>query len=87
VLRDRDGWEVESPAQLGIVCFRRVPPGVPAEELDRVNDELVAAAVADGYAAPSSTVLDGRTVIRLCTINPRTTFADVETTIERLERL
>jgi glutamate/tyrosine decarboxylase-like PLP-dependent enzyme len=87
VLRGRDGWEVVSPAQLGIVCFRRVPAGVPAAELDRVNDQLVASAVADGYAAPSSTILDGRTVIRLCTINPRTTFADVETTIERLERL
>jgi aromatic-L-amino-acid/L-tryptophan decarboxylase len=87
VLRGRDGWEVVSPAQLGIVCFRRVPAGVAAAELDRVNDQLVAAAVADGYAAPSSTILDGRTVIRLCTINPRTTFADVETTIERLERL
>ena len=87
VLRGRDGWEVVSPAQLGIVCFRRVPAGVPAAELDRVNDELVAAAIADGYAAPSSTILDGRTVIRLCTINPRTTFADVETTIERIERL
>jgi aromatic-L-amino-acid decarboxylase len=87
VLRGRDGWEVVSPAQLGIVCFRRVPAGVAADELNGVNDDLVAAAVADGYAAPSSTVLDGRTVIRLCTINPRTTFADVETTIERLERL
>jgi aromatic-L-amino-acid/L-tryptophan decarboxylase len=87
VLRRRAGWEVVSPAQLGIVCFRRVAAGVGAEDLDRVNDELVRAAVVDGYAAPSSTVLEGRTVIRLCTINPRTTFADVETTIERLERL
>jgi aromatic-L-amino-acid/L-tryptophan decarboxylase len=87
MLRGRDGWEVVSPAKLGIVCFRRVAGGVAAEDLDRVNDELVRAAVADGYAAPSSTVLDGRTAIRLCTINPRTTFADVETTIERLERL
>jgi aromatic-L-amino-acid decarboxylase len=87
VLRRRDGWEVLSPAQLGIVCFRRVAGGVDGEELDRINDELVHAAVADGYAAPSSTILAGRTAIRLCTINPRTTFADVETTIERLERL
>jgi glutamate/tyrosine decarboxylase-like PLP-dependent enzyme len=87
VLRRRDGWEVVSPAQLGIVCFRRVAAGVGAEDLDRMNDELVRAAVADGYAAPSSTVLDGHTAIRLCTINPRTTFADVDATIERLERL
>jgi aromatic-L-amino-acid decarboxylase len=87
VLRARAGWEMVSPAQLGIVCFRRVIDGLAAEELDRVNDELVRAAVADGYAAPSSTVLGGRTAIRLCTINPRTTFADVDATIDRLERL
>jgi aromatic-L-amino-acid/L-tryptophan decarboxylase len=87
VLRERAGWEVVSPAQLAVVCFRRVVGGVGAEGLDRINDELVRAAVADGYAAPSSTVLAGRTAIRLCTINPRTTFADVEATIERLERL
>jgi aromatic-L-amino-acid/L-tryptophan decarboxylase len=87
VLRGRPGWEIVSPAQLAIVCFRRVIDGVRAGDLDRINDELVRAAVADGYAAPSSTVLGGRTAIRLCTINPRTTFADVEATIERLEGL
>ena len=87
VLRSRDGWEVVSPAQLGIICFRRVAGGAGADDIDRLNDELVRRAVVDGYAAPSSTVLDGRTAIRLCTINPRTTFADVETTLERLERL
>ena len=87
VLDARAGWELVSPAQLGIVCFRRVISGADAEELDRLNDELVHAAVADEYAAPSSTVVGGRTAIRLCTINPRTTFADVDSTIERLEQL
>jgi aromatic-L-amino-acid/L-tryptophan decarboxylase len=87
LLRARAGWEVVSPAQLAIICFRRVVAGAGADDLDRINDELVRAAVADGYAAPSSTVLGGRTAIRLCTINPRTTFEDVEATIERLERL
>jgi aromatic-L-amino-acid decarboxylase len=87
VLRARAGWEVVSPAQLGILCFRRVFPGADPAEGDRLNDELVRAAVADGYAAPSSTVLAGRTAMRLCTINPRTTFGDIDSTIERLERL
>jgi aromatic-L-amino-acid/L-tryptophan decarboxylase len=41
--------------------------------------------VRDGFAAPSTTVLDGRVVLRLCTINPRTTHEDVEATIERME--
>ena len=80
VLRARPGWEVVAPASLAIVCFRR------AGADDERTDAMVRAAVADGYAAPSTTVLDGRTVARLCTINPRTTHAEVEATIERLER-
>ena len=44
-------------------------------------------AVADGYAAPSTTELGGHTVARLCTINPRTTEADIRGTLKRLEEL
>ena len=43
--------------------------------------------VADGFAAPSSTVLRGRTVLRLCTINPRTTDEDIDATVERISQL
>ena len=75
-LRARPGWEVVSPAQLGILCFR-------PEEGD--VDAIVARAVTDGYAAPSSTVVDGRVALRLCTINPRTTLAEIEQTILRFE--
>jgi aromatic-L-amino-acid/L-tryptophan decarboxylase len=78
VLRARPGWEVVSPAQLAIVCFRR-------EGADQTA--LAAAMVQDGYAAPSTTELDGRVVLRLCTINPRTTFEEIERTIERMEEL
>ena len=79
-MRDDDRWEVVSPATLGIVCFRRTGA------TDEQTDAMVRAAVADGYAAPSTTVLDGRSVARLCTINPRTTDRDIEQTIERLSR-
>jgi aromatic-L-amino-acid/L-tryptophan decarboxylase len=78
VLRSRPGWEVVSPARLAIVCFRR-------EGADQTR--LAAAMAEDGYAAPSTTQLDGRVVLRLCTINPRTTFAEIERTIERMEEL
>ena len=80
-LRRRGGWEVVSPATLAIVCFKR------SGHDDEQTDALVRAAVADGFAAPSTTVLDGRTVVRLCIINPRTTEADVAQTIDRLEHL
>jgi hypothetical protein len=36
---------------------------------------------------PSTTELDCRVALRLCTINPRTTFEDIERTIERMEAL
>ena len=39
---------------------------------------------ADGYAAVTSTVLGGRTVLRLCTINPRTTTDDLDRTVALL---
>jgi glutamate/tyrosine decarboxylase-like PLP-dependent enzyme len=81
LLRERDGWEIASPARLGIVCFAR------AGHTDEQTDAMVRALVAEGWSAPSTTVLDGRSVARLCTINPRTTEADIRGTIERLERL
>jgi hypothetical protein len=31
-------------------------------------------------------VLRGRTVLRFCTITPRTTFEEIDATIERMER-
>ena len=77
-LRARPGWEVATPAQLAIVCFTR-------EGVDQTR--LAAAMVEDGFAAPSTTEVGGRVVLRLCTMNPRTTFEDVERTIERMEEL
>jgi glutamate/tyrosine decarboxylase-like PLP-dependent enzyme len=74
------GWEIVTPAQLGIVTFAR-------EGGDALNAALVERALADGYAAPSSTVLRGRTVLRLCTINPRTTDAEIDETVARLTAL
>jgi aromatic-L-amino-acid decarboxylase len=80
LLREREGWEIVTPAQLAIVCFRR-------EGDDELQTRLSAAMVADGFAAPSTTEVDGRVALRLCTINPRTTFNDIEETIWRLDAL
>jgi len=66
---------VVTPAQLGVVTFSGV--GRSAAE----HSAAAAAVTASGYAAVSSTVLHGQTVLRLCTINPRTTTEDIETTI------
>src|SRR3712207_675667 len=70
------GLEVVTPAQLGIVTF-----AVP--EPDRVAERMAA----DGYALPSTMVLGGRTVLRLCTINPRTTDEEIRETVARIGAL
>ncbi|MGH2914450.1 MAG: pyridoxal phosphate-dependent decarboxylase family protein, partial [Solirubrobacteraceae bacterium] len=73
-------WELVTPAQLGIVTFTH--PGWDAAE----HAARVAALTADGYAAATSTDLRGRAALRLCTINPRTTEADIAGTLDRLAR-
>jgi aromatic-L-amino-acid/L-tryptophan decarboxylase len=78
VLRERPGWQVVTRAQLAIVCFRR-------DGDDALQSRIADAMVAGGYAAPSTTELGGRVALRMCTINPRTTEEDVETTIDRME--
>ena len=85
-LREDSCWEVVSPAQLGgRGTFRYAARELSPARLDRVNQDLVAASVRGGFAFVSSTVLKGRTALRMCTINPRTTDEDVRATIRQLE--
>jgi aromatic-L-amino-acid decarboxylase len=85
---DRDpAWEVMTPARLGIVTFRARRAGASPAELDALNARLPAAALTDGFAYVSSHRVHEATVLRLCTINPRTTAADVDRTIDRLAAL
>jgi aromatic-L-amino-acid decarboxylase len=71
-------WKVVTPAQLGIVTFTRT--GWSREE----HVGRVAAVAAAGDAAVTSTVLQGRPALRLCTINPRTTETDIALTLQLL---
>ena len=78
VIKENTRLEVVTAASLGIVTFA----GIRASDEDHVA--AAAALTADGYAAATSTVLKGRTVLRLCIINPATTTQDIDGTIERL---
>jgi glutamate/tyrosine decarboxylase-like PLP-dependent enzyme len=78
VVREDARWELVTPAQLGIVTFAL------AGASDEVHAARAAALAKDGYAAVTSSTLRGRAVLRLCTINPRTTEAEIRETLERL---
>jgi glutamate/tyrosine decarboxylase-like PLP-dependent enzyme len=78
-LRARKGWEILSPAQMATVCFR-------FGKSDELQTQLVDAMMKDGYALLTSTELRGAVSLRLCTINPRTTEADIIETVKRLDK-
>jgi glutamate/tyrosine decarboxylase-like PLP-dependent enzyme len=77
--------ELLSPAQLGVVCFRRRLDGLDEADLERVNASLVERITQSGLAMISSTRLDGRYALRLCILNFRSRAEDVETVLRWLE--
>ena len=87
-LLERDGrFEILSPRRLSIVCFRFAPPQRRDAALDRLNLDLIDAVRGTGRAFLSSTRLRGRTAIRFCFVNWRTTAADVEEVVRLLAAL
>ena len=86
LLRQSDCWRIISPATFGIVTFRFVA-GVRSDgEVNEIHRRMVEAMAEDGFAFANSTSLRGQTVMRLCTINPRTTDEDIVETVNRLDR-
>jgi glutamate/tyrosine decarboxylase-like PLP-dependent enzyme len=71
-------WQVVTPAQLAVVTF------APRAGGDDTCRTLAARVARDGIAAVTSTRLHGRPVLRLCTVNPRTTPADLAATLAAL---
>jgi aromatic-L-amino-acid/L-tryptophan decarboxylase len=77
-------WEIITSAQLGIVTFRFVSPAKSEDALSQLNSDIANEMILSGYAMLSPTVMRGKTVLRMCTINPRTTVDDILTTIRKL---
>lgn len=87
LVQDQAHWEVVTPAQMGIINFRYVRAGLAEDELNALNRQMIERLVHDGFAMISSTTLRGKSVIRMCTINPRTTREDLAQTIAMLEEI
>ncbi|HEX8872354.1 MAG TPA: aminotransferase class I/II-fold pyridoxal phosphate-dependent enzyme [Candidatus Acidoferrum sp.] len=88
-LRADERWEITSRAQMAVVTFRalaKAPREAPgwAARTDALNRAIAARMQEQGYALVLSTELRGRTVLRLCTINPRTAEEDITGTIAAL---
>jgi aromatic-L-amino-acid decarboxylase len=78
LIRDDERFTLVTSAQLGIVTFALAGGG------EDIHREAAARLAADGFAAVTATSLKDRSVLRLCTINPQTTEADLRGTLDRL---
>ena len=87
LLRDAGKWEIVTPAQMAIVTFRYIPRNSDWLLANEVTNALVMALARDGFAFASSTKLRGKTVLRMCTNNPRTTPDDLKETVNLMGRL
>ena len=81
------GFERLAPVAMNICCFRAVPAGLDAAELDALNDRIVVALQVSGIAAPSTTRLRGKTAIRVSITNHRTAFADMDLLLDAIRDL
>jgi glutamate/tyrosine decarboxylase-like PLP-dependent enzyme len=81
-------FEILSPRQLSIVCFRYRPGGQADDAaLDALNLAITDALRATGRAFLSSTRLHGHVALRFCFVNWRTTSADVEEVVRLLAEI
>jgi glutamate/tyrosine decarboxylase-like PLP-dependent enzyme len=83
-LRAAADFELLSAGPLSITCFRYRPAELVGREaeLDQLNRKVLAAVQAEGTVFLTGTELDGRFALRACTINFRTTEADLDTLVQ-----
>ena len=82
-IRKSSNWEVVSPATLAVINFRYNPihQDFTEKELDNLNQEISERIVSSKEALLVTTILQKQVVLRMCLINPRTTFEDVKSTL------
>ncbi len=84
LVQDTPGLSVAAPRQLSIVCWRVEPPGsTNPDELERLQTKVIDELEDRGIAMVSNVQLaDGRTALRACIVNFRTTLEDVEAVVQ-----
>lgn len=84
-LRKREGWEVISSSGLAILTFRFVPNNIDTVDVDSINTLISKEILARNVAAIFTVTLEGKICLRMCTINPQTTEADIESVVHTLD--
>ena len=86
LLREKNWWEIISPAQLAIVAFRFSHEACTEAQLDQYNKDISQSLYASGFALILTTELKGMTVLRMCPIHPATTREDISNTLDKMNQ-
>ena len=80
-LADEPDVEPLHEPDTGILCFRMIPPGVPAHELDRLQELIYGAILREGRRLISVTRLGGKAALRAVAISPGVTAESLLETV------
>ncbi len=78
------GFEVGPPPDLSVVTYRWAPKGKSLEEANQINQRIVDGVRNDGRIFLSSTMIDGRFVLRLVALHFRTHKKHIDLALEVL---
>lgn len=76
-----------APVAMNICCFRYQAEGQDDKTTDALNGEIVIQLQIQGIAAPSTTLVNGRSAIRVNITNHRTRRDDLALLVEEVERI
>ncbi len=86
-LRAMPDFEILSPAQFGVLCFRSRPRAGESQQACNARNEALNARVnGTGQFLLSSTALRGNYALRICTHGYRTSAADIDALVDALVR-
>lgn len=84
-LKKNKDVEFISHAHMAIVNFRYNPDGYTEEQKDQLNHMISQKMVDSGYAGVFTTILNGKTALRICTLHPETTEEEIRNVMKKLE--
>ena len=78
-LRRTGKWEIVAPAELSALCFRRLPLiGMPAAIAEQLQKTIVQNIANGGEALLNTAMVKNKLCIRVCFVNNRTRWEDID---------
>ncbi|MEZ4776227.1 MAG: aminotransferase class V-fold PLP-dependent enzyme [Bacteroidia bacterium] len=73
-----------APVNLSIACFQYTDSALNPAQINKLNKELIIQLQEQGIASPSSTILNGKYCIRVCIVNHKTTYSDLDLMLQAI---